>query len=703
MAIAFGGDLRDGGGARSRGLGRFAQGQRDDTAPGSAWLAVTASAVSRPEVLALATGDEVLGIGRSWKTLETWTFARKLAVVRELIRRHPLDERWEPDGLPGEWAPELHQEVAAALGISVVAAGKLVRLAWTLDTRLRGTGQALDAGRLDPGQVKLIADETSVLEDEALFARAEEIILAALAGCRTWSDLQRLVQRAVITVDPDGARRRREKAEREHARLRFWRENWGTCGMQASGLPADEALAANARIEGRARAYKAARIGQPMDILRVMAYLDLINEVTIAQRVAWAMADAAARDAGADEQAARDAQLRNARDKARQRARTAGSEGQHPESDYPGDDAADSGDLDSRDPDGQGPDGDGDGDGDWPTGGADGLSGGPGLDDGFGEPDSGPLPEDPGEAGDDSDDRPCPACRGTGAGTGLPVLASLTVPAAALPRLAAWSAGNAARGPAGSGGGSPGPGYRGGPGPCPACGKPGSAGMPALRDLTLPLLTLLHLAERPGESPGLGALDPALVRDLAAAGARHPGSQFCVTVTDEHGLAIGHGCGRPVHGKKGRAIPVNPNRVSIIPSGRAGPEGGHGSWIVTLPGAPRPLIIDIDPVPTYECDHRFESRGYQPGDRLRHLVQVRDGTCSFPACSRQARESDFEHATPFAQGGRTCACNGHCCSRSCHRAKQSRGWQVTKPRPGWTRWTTGAGRVYEQGPRRYLD
>ena len=191
----------------------------------------------------------------------------------------------------------------------------------------------------------------------------EKIILAGLAGCGTWSDLERLVQRAVITADPDGARRRRDKAQREHARLRFWRENWGTCAMQATGLPPDEALAANARIEARARAYKAAAITRPMDILRVMAYLDLINDVTIAQRAAWAQADAAANAAAApsrdqaredqaredQEQAARDAQLRKTGEKARENARrraaasNAGNPGQHPEpgqghGDPPGDD-----------------------------------------------------------------------------------------------------------------------------------------------------------------------------------------------------------------------------------------------------------------------------------------------------------------------------------------------------------------------------
>src|SRR6185437_6845742 len=50
--------------------------------------------------------------------------------------------------------------------------------------------------------------------------------------------------------------------------------------------------------------------------------------------------------------------------------------------------------------------------------------------------------------------------------------------------------------------------------------------------------------------------------------------------------------------------------------------------------------------PLTSCDHRYEAPGYQPGDLLRHLVQIRDGECTFPACSRHARESDFEHALP---------------------------------------------------------
>ena len=94
--------------------------------------------------------------------------------------------------------------------------------------------------------------------------------------------------------------------------------------------------------------------------------------------------------------------------------------------------------------------------------------------------------------------------------------------------------------------------------------------------------------------------------------------------------------------------------------------------------------------------------GYQPSGRLRHLVQIRDGTCTFPPCNRHARDSDFEHAVPYDQGGKTCACNAGARSRACHRVKQTRGWNVTQPRPGWHRWQTPAGRVYVQEPKRYL-
>jgi hypothetical protein len=298
-------------------------------------------------------------------------------------------------------------------------------------------------------------------------------------------------------------------------------------------------------------------------------------------------------------------------------------------------------------------------------------------------------------------------------------------------------------GPGGSspGGGSPDGSETGEPTRTPLRGQP--VGRPVLADLTFPLATLLGLAERPGEGHGLGVLDPDLCRRLAELAAASPHSRVCVTVTDPDGIAIGHGCGRTrrqINSAAGQvpagappphvALPATVNltitadRLSVMPSGATGPPGKldappsagwgltrHdrgspddpdwcGTWTLTLPSG-QELMVGIEPVPTHTCDHRHESHAYQPNDALRHLVQVRDYTCTFPSCSRHARESDFEHAQPYDRGGRTCSCNAGARSRRCHRVKQSRGWKVTQPKPGWHEWTTPRGRTYIQPPYRY--
>jgi hypothetical protein len=410
-------------------------------------------------------------------------------------------------------------------------------------------------------------------------------------------------------VDPEGARKRRERAEREDARVRFWRENTGTSALAAYGLPTDAALAAHANVNARAGEYKTAKAspGATMDQLRVLAYLDLLNGISLAARMAQAQAEATQQPAG--------------------------------------------GDPPGRDPGSDGPGG----------GPGDGLSGGRGGSAHDGVPDV---------------DSPCDR-----------------------------------EGP-GDGGPDDGEGGHGGPGGAPAGDQPGGqapslAALAARANLTIPLATLLGLADRPGVGHGLGPLDPALARDLAAAAARSPLSEWCVTVTDPFGVAIGHGCARPARTRQAKSPPAG-NRDgpaartpwSLSPRDGPGPPDGYGSWALTLPGGPE-LTVKLGPVPVTGCDHRHESHSYQPSDTLRHLVQIRDGTCTFPPCTRHARESDFEHATPYDQGGKTCACNGGARSRRCHRVKQSRGWTVTQPRPGWHQWTTPSGRTYTQGPMQY--
>ena len=265
----------------------------------------------------------------------------------------------------------------------------------------------------------------------------------------------------------------------------------------------------------------------------------------------------------------------------------------------------------------------------------------------------------------------------------------------------------------------------------PGAIPPGFAGKV---NLTVPLATLLGLADRPGEIPGIGPIDPVLARELAEAAARGPGTTWCVTVTDSGGYAIGHGCARPGpagsstgHTKRaepgirpedadrpvGHDPPGGPDPpgrpedagrpgFTFSAVGQHGPPGGYGTWRLCT-GSPeeRDLIVALGPIATGECDHRHQAKGHDPGVMLRHLTQVRHATCTGPACRRPAARCDFEHNTPYEAGGRTCECNGGPKCRRDHRLKQHPRWTSEQPSPGVIVWTTPAGRRYTTEPTRY--
>ena len=100
----------------------------------------------------------------------------------------------------------------------------------------------------------------------------------------------------------------------------------------------------------------------------------------------------------------------------------------------------------------------------------------------------------------------------------------------------------------------------------------GPGAFAATVNLTIPLATLLDLADRPGEIPGIGPIDPWLARDLARTAVSNPKSTWCVTVTDRHGHAIGHGCARPA--PRGRQKGPGPPGFTFVATDRRGPPGG---------------------------------------------------------------------------------------------------------------------------------
>ena len=206
----------------------------------------------------------------------------------------------------------------------------------------------------------------------------------------------------------------------------------------------------------------------------------------------------------------------------------------------------------------------------------------------------------------------------------------------------------------------------------------------------------------PASSSGLGPVDPWLARDLAAAAARNPKTTWCLTVTDNQGHAIGHGCARPEPKSHRKRAGPGPPGFCFTPASRDGPPGsGYGTWRLRTPGPGPDLIITLDPVTTDPCDHRHQASGHDPGARLRHLSQVRHATCTSPVCRRPAAQCDHEHNTPYEAGGRTCLCNTGPKCRHDHRLKQHPRWKVDQLPDGTFRWTTPAGRTYTTEPTRY--
>jgi len=213
--------------------------------------------------------------------------------------------------------------------------------------------------------------------------------------------------------------------------------------------------------------------------------------------------------------------------------------------------------------------------------------------------------------------------------------------------------------------------------------------------LTVPAATIVGRADRPGEFGALGPVDPWLARDLVAAAAKSTQTRWCLTVTDKHGHAVAHGCARPDRTRRPGT------RFSLTREDRRGPPGSYGTWRLQTPGPGPDQLIDVEPLTTDPCAHRHQAAGHNPGVALKHLTQIRYATCTAPSCRRPATQCDYEHNTPYEEGGRTCLCNGGPKCRHDHRLKQQPGWTAEQRPDGTFRWTTPTGRSYTTEPTRY--
>jgi Domain of unknown function (DUF222) len=203
----------------------------------------------------------------------------------------------------------------------------------------------------------------------------------------------------------------------------------------------------------------------------------------------------------------------------------------------------------------------------------------------------------------------------------------------------------------------------------PAASNPGPArqrGLAARLNLTIPLTTLLGLADAPGHAAGFGPVDPGLARHLATTATAHPATRCCLTITTGNGTAIGHGCA---------------------------PGPGVLERLST-----QGFTLTITPLARGTCDHRHQEPRYTPSRHLQHLITTRTTTCTAPGCQQPAARCDLDHTTPYDHGGPTCECDLAPLCRHHHRCKQSEGWHLEQPHPGVMTWTTPAGRHYITPP-----
>jgi hypothetical protein len=249
---------RDGGDGRGFGAG----GDLDVMLPGRE-LAGHVGRVRRDP--AALSDDALIGALTANRRQMSWHAAVEYMFVAELDAR-----RAQADGREGE---HVDAELAAALTQTPRTSRTLLEYARQLH-RLQPTLALLSAGIIDSRRAELIARLLEPLSDEHA-AKVQDMILPRVFDM-TSGQLSDALKTAIRKVDPEAARRRKEKAL-EDARVECWAEDAGTASLAGRDLPPAEVLAADKRIDAAARWLKAHGAEGTLDQLRAKVFLALLN------------------------------------------------------------------------------------------------------------------------------------------------------------------------------------------------------------------------------------------------------------------------------------------------------------------------------------------------------------------------------------------------------------------------------------------
>ena len=239
--------------------GFAAGGPLDAMLPGSdlAWHAAQA----RRRGLGELSDDELCGLMGGAQRLESWAAGLKLATVNELDAR-----RAGADSRPAEHVAD---EAAAVLILTPRASGDLISLVRNLG-RVPQTRALLAAGILDQDRAAVIADALAVLD--AAGAAIVENRITPKAPEKTTGQLRAACDRAIKAYDPQAAKRRRERAEKD-ARVECWAESAGTSAIAGRDLAPAGVIAADKTLDADARWLRAHGMPGSHDERRAAAFL----------------------------------------------------------------------------------------------------------------------------------------------------------------------------------------------------------------------------------------------------------------------------------------------------------------------------------------------------------------------------------------------------------------------------------------------
>ncbi len=660
------------------GLGFGAGGPLDELSPGVVLNVFAEDA--HQDGLNKLSDDELVGFLCATRRLASRQEAMELEAVAEIDARRLRAAAPPESSRAGE---HVSAELAAALMLTGRSADSLLCLARDL-VRLPRILQALREGRLDRARAAVFATELANLDE--FTAQTIAMALCLAAENMTTGQLRAELRRMILMVDPDAARRRAEKARGE-ARVEAWQETSGNGAISGRELPTAEMISADKRISAIARFLKSAGTPGSMDQIRAAVFSALLNGRDPTTLLPIGPDPAASSSGGAGQ----------------------------PSGGSPSDAAMvrrSSGDSGASEP-GVGESGVGESGAGRKVGAGKVAAGKVGA----GRRDAGPT----GARGNDS-----------GWLAGLTGSVNLTIPLSTylglteLPgevggigavdaiasreladRLKArdgnrWcltvtdengrAVGHACsrRGPETARdvwATPPPPGDPPPRNPPPGSHAPWDAPSDKQPSGNAPWDGPRSDQARPGK-PG-GPVRPAEQDDPAWSG--EPGGS---------GAAERSRRGRHRADRKGDWRTKGPATREADPAGRipgtAVPGAGAG-----MPWSHWLSALEVIWLERGQCAHRREMSTYRPGPLLRHLIKVRQRTCSFPGCRRPANACDDDHTTAFDQGGRTCECNLAPLCRRHHRAKQAAGWRLDQAEPGFLVWTLPSGRTRMTGPGRY--